>query len=55
MIRLPDGSTMKVPRVWTDVDGDSTGQDESFVPTHLTVASLRELVELVEVLQRRSR
>lgn len=54
VIRLRDGSTMKVPRAWTDVDGDLQRLHEGTHATHLTLASLRELMGLVETLQRRS-
>lgn len=46
---------MRIARAWTDVDGDSQRHHESCEQTHLTVASLRELIDLVEALQKRSR
>jgi len=53
VIRLRDGSTMRIPRVWTDADGarsDSPPPSE----TVFTVEALRELLELVSALKARA-
>lgn len=49
VMRLSDGSSMRVPRSWTDADGPPPGASERV----FTIDSLRELVALVEALQRR--
>lgn len=50
VVRLPNGSPMRVPRSWTDADGaPSTPPADRF----FTVDSLLELVELVGLLGRR--
>jgi hypothetical protein len=51
-IRLKDGTSMRVPRHWTDADGDiakSSSQHE----TALTNESMRRLFELVDAFSRR--
>jgi hypothetical protein len=48
---LPDGSSMRIPRAWTDADGASTDPQQGDVI--FTSGSLRELFALVEALARR--
>jgi len=50
VVRLADGTSMRMPRAWTDADGPPVqGVAESI----FTVESLREFVELIEVIGRR--
>ena len=53
LVRLPNGSTMKLPRHWTDVDGLAPYEEMSG-DAFFTVESLRELLKLEEALRRRS-
>ena len=49
VVRLSNGSSLKIPRQWTDADGAQSGpelQGES----ELSVQGLRELLELLESL-----
>jgi hypothetical protein len=49
-IRLQDGTSMRIPRDWTDADGDTgSGQVESI----FTAESLRRMLELVDAFCRR--
>ena len=50
VVRLNDGTTMRLPRSWTDIDGVRALPVESIY----TIDSLRELLEHVEVLRRRA-
>ena len=50
VVRLSDGTAMRLPRSWTDIDGVTVLAAESV----FTVDSLRELLELVEALRRRA-
>ena len=50
-IRLRDGSSMRIPREWTDVDGKAI-EGEPAVSSILTSESIRELVELVDAVKR---
>jgi hypothetical protein len=49
--RVGDGTTMRMPRAWTDIDGvpSSSGADRIF-----SVDAILALIELVDVLGRRS-
>jgi len=49
LVRLPDG-TMRVPRSWTDADGEPAphGPDTIF-----SIDALKEMLELLEALRRR--
>jgi hypothetical protein len=52
-IRLANGSTMKMPRAWTNAAGATPAVVE---PTHcyvFTIEALRELIDLVRTLQHR--
>lgn len=50
VVRLADGTAMRMPRSWTDADGPpAPGATEDV----FTVEALQELVELVEVIGRR--
>jgi hypothetical protein len=51
-IRLADGSTMKVPRVWTNAGG-ANGVVEPPNCLVLTIEGVRELIDLVSALRRR--
>ena len=52
-VELPDHSTMRMPREWTDADGAGTGSAER-PPAVFTVQAFRELVELVALLRQRT-
>ena len=49
-IRLRDGSSMRIPRDWTDVDGKSIEGEPAFSAT-LTSEAIRELIELVDAVR----
>ena len=51
-IRMQDGTSMRIPRHWTDADGD-TPTSASQLESVFTVDSLRRLFELVEAFSRR--
>jgi hypothetical protein len=51
-IRLHDGSTMKVPRAWTNA-GRATGVVEPPRCSVITIEGVRELIDLVSALRRR--
>jgi len=46
-IRLRDGSSMKIPRDWTDVDGKAI-EGEPALSSILTSEAIRELMKLVD-------
>ncbi len=46
-IRLRDGTSMRIPRDWTDVDGKSV-EGKPAVSSVLTSESIRKLIELVK-------
>ena len=48
-VRHPDSATMRIPRAWTDADG-TTPPTKGKSDTQLTVAALRALMHLVDVL-----
>ena len=53
VIRLGDGTSMRIPRRWTNADGASNdGQPERI--TVFNIDSLRRLLELVEAFLQRS-
>ena len=52
-IRLKDGSSMRIPRAWTDADGAQARTDPQRTPSALTGVALRELVELLDALRGR--
>jgi hypothetical protein len=52
LVRAPDGLSLKLPRLWTDVDG-ADGERGSSGDAIFTVESLRELAALVQALARR--
>jgi hypothetical protein len=51
-IRLKDGTSMRIPRLWTDADGDPPPND-CRTEMRFTVDSLRRLLDLVEAFSRR--
>jgi len=53
VIRADDGTSMQIPRGWTDADGPSTSDQEQHRGT-FSVESLRRLTDLVDALSRRS-
>ena len=52
VVRLKDGSTMKIPRLWTDIDGLASGS-EMCDSEIFTLEACRELIELIDSLKRR--
>ena len=50
-VRLDDGTTMRLPRAWTDADGRMT---EASTERIFSVDALRELIHLVEAMARRA-
>src|SRR5213594_3600390 len=51
-IRLANGSTMKMPRAWTNAGG-ATGVVEPLRCSVFTIEGVRELIDLVSALRRR--
>ena len=52
VVRLKDGSSMRIPRAWTDVDATPINAVKQGSEI-FTVASLRALIELVSALKER--
>jgi len=52
IVRLRDGSTMRLPRAWTDADGVA-GSPSAQLSTVFTIEALRELLGLLDALKRR--
>ena len=52
VVRLPDGSAMRIPRAWTDADGGGVSEDRLVMSVY-TPESLRELITLVDALRAR--
>ncbi len=52
VVRLPDTSTMKLPRAWTDANG-APDSGELRGSEIFTIEALRELTDLVAVLKNR--
>ncbi|MBI2322138.1 MAG: hypothetical protein HYU88_08645 [Chloroflexi bacterium] len=52
VVRLPDGSAMRMPRAWTDADGSAVPEELSVTCVY-TPDSLRELLGLVDALRAR--
>ena len=52
VVRLPDGSAMRIPRAWTDADGRTVPEEPSVTGVY-TPESLRELIGLVDALRAR--
>ncbi len=53
VVRLPDGTAMKIPRSWTDADGPSAGGALSGSEV-FTVEAYRELLALIDALKART-
>jgi hypothetical protein len=51
VVRLADGSSMRVPRSWTDADGVAPPDAP---PSVFSIDALRDLVALVETLRHRT-
>ncbi len=51
-VRMSDGSALKIPRGWTNADGEAHHQELSNLSV-FTVDSLRELMDLVDILKQR--
>lgn len=51
IVRMADGSALRMPRSWTNADGDRERNDS--LASLLTLETLRELMELIDALQRR--
>jgi hypothetical protein len=51
VVRLADGSPMKMPRAWTDADG--AGPAEPTLSSVFTIEALRELLNLLGTLRNR--
>ena len=47
-----DGGSMKIPRVWTDADGEQESRQRCH-PLVFTVEALRELLDLTDALRHR--
>jgi hypothetical protein len=52
VVRHCDGGTMKIPRAWTNADGEQTSA-RAFRPQVFTVEALRELLDLIDALRQR--
>jgi hypothetical protein len=52
VVRLADGSPMKMPRAWTDADGAASVQESSLLSV-FTITALRELLNLLGTLRNR--
>ena len=52
LVQLRDGSTIKLPRSWTDADGATAL--ESSPAAVFTLASVRELAALLDALRQRA-
>ena len=54
VVRLSDGSRMRVPRHWTDADGGGQGAAHAVQEDRVfTAESLRELTALIDALLQR--
>ena len=51
VIRLGDDTSMRIPRAWTDADGDGVGSGPE--PTVFTTESLEQVLRLVEAVGQR--
>jgi len=51
VVRLRDGTSMRLPRAWTDADGAAPSKRSDHV---FSAESLRELIEHVDILGRRA-
>jgi hypothetical protein len=52
VLRLADGSPMKMPRAWTNADGGARVEEPS-ISSVFTIEALRELIALVGAFQNR--
>ncbi len=52
VVRHPDSLALRIPRAWTDADGESLAPGTA-PDTQLTVEALRDLVDLVDALRDR--
>jgi hypothetical protein len=52
VVRHFDGGTMKIPRAWTNADGEQAVARVG-LPQVFTVEALRELLDLIDALRRR--
>ena len=52
ILRVLDGSALKMPRAWTDAEG-TKGAHMISASSVFTLESLRELIELVDLVQNR--
>jgi len=52
VVRHFDGGAMKLPRAWTSADSERSST-RAFRPQVYTVAALRELLDLIDALQKR--
>jgi hypothetical protein len=51
VVRLSDGTSMRVPRSWTDADGPSATEAPESI---FTIEALRDLADLVQAVARRT-
>ena len=51
VVRIPDGTVMRVPRAWTDADGPPTAVVAERI---FTIEALLELLDRVEAFRRRT-
>jgi hypothetical protein len=49
IVRLADGSPMKIPRSWTDANGSGPAQEPAILSV-FTIESLREMLNLLHTL-----
>jgi hypothetical protein len=52
VVRLADGSPMKMPRAWTDADGAGPAQEPTLLSV-FTIETLRDLLHLLGTLRNR--
>jgi hypothetical protein len=53
VVRLADGSTMRVPRDWTDADGLDVQEQVQGTARVFSIEALRELIAVVDGLQQK--
>jgi hypothetical protein len=51
VVRVADGSTMRIPRAWTDADGDLPIE---LTDTVFSIDALRDLLRLIDAIRARA-